>query len=127
MNDLYIIKDRLNEALKARDMTPQQLADKSGLYFTTIYRYLNGDRIPKTDSIEKMALALRVSPAWLLGYDVPMSPSETARPDIVLDMNGKTVVLEVKRLTPDRQEKLLSFYNYLLAEQGGAKDADTQV
>lgn len=26
MKDLYIIKDRLNEALKLRDMTPQQLA-----------------------------------------------------------------------------------------------------
>lgn len=128
MNELYIIKDRLNEALKARDMTPQQLADKSGLYFTTIYRYLNGERIPKTDSIEKMAKALNVSASWLLGYDVPMSPSDKAiKPDFVIEVNGKPVIIEVNKLTPEQQVKFASFYNYLLTEQGGADNADTDI
>lgn len=126
MNDLYIIKDRLNEALKARDMTPQQLADKSGLYFTTIYRYLNGDRIPKTDSIEKMALALRVSPAWLLGYDVPMSPSETSVDFAVINENQELVLL-IEQLPESDKQALKGIVEALLAKSKEAKDADTQV
>ena len=96
MNNLYIIKDRLKEALKTRDMTPQQLSDQSGLFLSTIYRYLNGERIPKTDSIEKMAEVLRVSPAWLLGYDVP------AAPDYIAEVDDLTLIIE--KLSPrDKQ------------------------
>lgn len=115
MKDLYIIKDRLNEALKAREMTPQQLADKSGLYFTSIYRYLNGERIPKTDSIEKMATALNVSPSWLLGYDVPMSP------DIVLETDELTLLIE--KLSPQEKATLKTIVETLVRKSEEAKKA----
>lgn len=115
MKDLYIIKDRLNEALKAREMTPQQLADKSGLYFTSIYRYLNGERIPKTDSIEKMATALNVSPSWLLGYDVPMSP------DIVLETDELTLLIE--KLSPQEKATLKTIVETLVRKSEEVKKA----
>lgn len=115
MKDLYIIKDRLNEALKAREMTPQQLADKSGLYFTSIYRYLNGERIPKTDSIEKMATALNVSPSWLLGYDVPMSS------DIVLETDELTLLIE--KLSPQEKATLKTIVETLVRKSEEVKKA----
>ena len=118
MNELYIIKDRLNEALKARDMTPQQLADKSGLYFTTIYRYLNGERIPKTDSIEKMAKALNVSPSWLLGYDVPMSPSA----DVIVETDELKLLIE--KLTPKDKETLKVIVETLVKKSEELKKAE---
>lgn len=117
MNELYIIKDRLNEALKAREMTPQQLADKSGLYFTTIYRYLNGERIPKTDSIEKMAKALNVSPSWLLGYDVPMSPSA----DMIVETDELKLLIE--KLTPQDKETLKAIVETLVKKSEELKKA----
>lgn len=90
MDDLNKFKDRLNEALALRDMTPQQLADVSGLHFTTVYRYLKGLRKPNSDSIERMAIALHVSPSWLFGYDVPMN----GEPDFIYKKGGVTVIIE---------------------------------
>lgn len=119
MNDLYIIKDRLNEALKAHDMTPQQLADRSGLYFTSVYRYLKGERIPKTDSIEKMAAVLNVSPAWLLGYDVPPVPDYPVK-----DENGELVAL-IEKLSPSDKETLKAIAETLLNKSKEAHNADS--
>lgn len=123
MKDLYIIKDRLNEALRLRNMTPRQLADKSGLYFTTIYRYLNGDRIPKTDSIEKMAAVLRVSPSWLLGYDAPMT--DKLEPDIIIEQDELTVIIE--QLTPQDKETLKAIAETLLNKSKESGDDNTKV
>ena len=123
MKDLYIIKDRLNEALRLRNMTPRQLADKSGLYFTTIYRYLNGDRIPKTDSIEKMAAVLRVSPSWLLGYDAPMT--DKLEPDIIIEQDELTVIIE--QFTPQDKETLKAIAETLLNKSKESGDDNTKV
>lgn len=123
MKDLYIIKDRLNEALRLRDMTPRQLADKSGLYFTTIYRYLNGDRIPKTDSIEKMAAVLRVSPSWLLGYDAPIDISE---PDLIIKQDELTVIIE--QLSDKDKDTLKAIAETLLKKSKEvSEDANTDI
>lgn len=115
MKDLYILKDRLKEALQMRDMTPKQLSDKSGLYLSTIYRYLNGERIPKTDSIEIMAKVLRVSPAWLLGYEVPPDP-----PDLTLAKDDLTILIE--QLEPRDKEVLLSIVKTLLDKSKEGSD-----
>lgn len=115
MNNLYIIKDRLSEALKARDMTPQQLADRSGLYFTSVYRYLKGERIPKTDSIEKMAAVLNVSPSWLLGYDVPIEPDYTVK----LDEDNLVVLID--KLSPDDKATLKTFVEALIKKSEDAR------
>lgn len=118
MKDLYIIKDRLNEALKMRDMTPQQLADRSGLYFTSIYRYLHGDRIPKTDSIEKMAAALNVSPSWLLGYDVPVTPDFTAK----YTEQDKELNMLIEKLSPDELNAVKAIIKTILNKGEKADD-----
>lgn len=124
MKDLYIIKDRLNEALRLRDMTPRQLADKSGLYFTTIYRYLNGDRIPKTDSIEKMAAVLRVSPSWLLGYDAPMT--DKLEPDLIIKQDELTVIIE--QLSDKDKDTLKAIAETLLKKSKEvSEDANTDI
>ena len=104
-------------------MTPGQLADKSGLYFTTIYRYLNGDRIPKTDSIEKMAAVLRVSPSWLLGYDAPMT--DKLEPDIIIEQDELTVIIE--QLTPQDKETLKAIAETLLNKSKESGDDNTKV
>lgn len=108
MKDLYILKDRLKEALQMRGMTPKQLSDKSGLYLSTIYRYLNGERIPKTDSIEIMANVLRVSPAWLLGYEVPPD-----LPDLTLTKDDNLIVL-IEQLRPTDRDAVEAIVKALI-------------
>ena len=105
MDSLYIIKDRLNEALIARKITRNELADKCGINKGTISRYLRGETIPRSFAIGRIAKALNVNPAWILGYDVPME--------------GDSVPIEinVELLTTTNQQKLLAYYEGLLDSQ----------
>lgn len=133
MKDLYIIKDRLNEALKYRDMTPKQLAERSGLHFTAIYRYLKGERIPKTDTIDLMANTLNVSPSWLLGYDVPMLLNDsTIKPDFTIKTEEDSFTLEIKRLsskmTEEQKQKAISIIEYVISKgKEDSKDDNSEV
>ena len=63
---------RLQEALTAKDMIPQELADKTRIGKASISQYLNGQHKPSNLSAGKMAEVLDVDPLWLMGFDVPM-------------------------------------------------------
>ena len=65
------LKDRLREALSAKNMKPIELSDTTGIPKSMISYYLSGKALPKADRIYKMSHTLDVSEAWLMGYDVP--------------------------------------------------------
>lgn len=105
MNNLYVIKERLIEAMKLRGMNLTELANKSGLAKSSVSRYLSGENIPRSIAIGKMANALNVSPAWILGYN--------------LTMDGKPIVnVEMDKLTEENKTRLLAYYQALLDSQG---------
>lgn len=104
MDNLYIIKDRLNEALALRGMNISELALKSGLNKSSVSRYLSGQMIPRSIAIGKMATALGVSPTWVLGYDVTMDGKEIRH-------------IDLGQLTEVNQEKLMAYYQALLDTQ----------
>lgn len=108
MDDLYIIKDRLNEALKIRDMNPIDLARVSGISKASVSRYLSGKVIPRSNAIEKMARALHVNPAWVLGYNTPMQSSEDS-----------STTIDTSKLTQANYQRLLAYYQALVDSQGG--------
>lgn len=105
MDNLYIIKERLLEAMRVRGMNATELASKSGLAKSSVSRYLSGENIPRSIAIGKMAKALNVSPAWILGYNLTMEGEE---------INN----LEVEKLTPENQTRLFAYYQALLDSQG---------
>ena len=77
--------DRFKEAFGGRSVT--EFANEIGVSKQAISAYLNGVRKPKKIVAEAIACQLNVSPAWLLGYDVPkesalasLSNSTTAKP-----------------------------------------------
>ena len=127
MDNLYIIKERLNEALQIRKMTATELAKKSGINKSSLSRYLSGENIPRSLSIDKLSKALRVNPAWILGYDVPMEDGVDTESDIspfstdfltkMTDVQQQ-LILEVMKLSPDNQFKMSNFMKFLLFEQG---------
>ena len=110
----YKIKERLNEALKIRGMTAAELAQKSGLQKSSVSRYLSGENGPRSLAIGKMAEALGVSPAWLLGYD--------------LTPEGDPIVrLDIEKLTETNRARLLAYYQALLDAQGGDEDGNPEM
>lgn len=109
------IKDRLSEALKARNMTPAELARRSGVDKGSISRYLSGKFEPKQSAVLSMAKALNVSPSWLLGYDVPVEPDYTVK----LDEDNLVVLID--KLSPDDKATLKTFVEALIKKSEDAR------
>lgn len=66
------IAQRMREALELRQMKQAELALKTGIGKSSISTYLTGEYNPKQINLYKIAKALNVSEAWLMGLDVPM-------------------------------------------------------
>ena len=64
--------ERLNRAMNIRNIKPIDLATKSKLSKSRISQYMNGVYDAKQDALFKLATALDVNVAWLMGHDVPM-------------------------------------------------------
>lgn len=112
MSTIYKIKDRLRHAMTLRGMTGKELARKTGLQNSSITRYLSGANIPRSIAIEKMARALDVSPAWLLGYD--------------LTIDGKPLVnIELDKLNEGNKARLFAYYQALLDSQEDDSNGNT--
>ena len=105
MDNLYVIKERLIEAMKLRQMTATELANKSGLAKSSVSRYLTGENIPRSIAIGKMANALNVSPAWILGYNLTIDGQEIPN-------------IEIDKLTEENKTRLLAYYQALIDSQG---------
>lgn len=97
------ISDRLREALIMAGMKQADLVRETGLDRGAISSYLSGKYEPKQKAIYKMARALGVSEAWLLGYDVPAARSDESK------KNDQLAKLIVKLRTDN------DFYNTVVA------------
>lgn len=64
------IASRLRAALEMRGMKQAELVELTGIGKSSISTYLRGSYIPKQKNIYKMAKALNVNEAWLMGEDV---------------------------------------------------------
>ena len=104
-------KDRLKEVLDKKGLRAVDLMDMTDVPKSAISFYLAGKSQPKADRLYKIAQALDISEAWLLGYDVPMARSLESKKN---DQLAKLVV----RMRNDE-----SFFNSVVALAG--LDADT--
>ena len=69
--------------------------------------YLSGAYEPKQDRIYDMSIALNVSEAWLMGYDVPMERSKTTNsPDQTKLTEGEEMLLNLFRQIPEDAQKM---------------------
>lgn len=66
------IAERIRKGLLIRSMKQTDLVEKTGIGKSSISTYLSGEYEPKKRNIYKIAQALDVNEAWLMGYDVPM-------------------------------------------------------
>lgn len=100
-------RDRLEKALEIRKMSIAELSRKSGINKGTISHYLKGAYEPKQTAIYNMALALNVSPSWLLGLDVTM--------------DGQHLAIDLDNLSDENKTRLFAYYQALIDIQGETK------
>lgn len=63
---------RLRQIMNDRNISQAELSKITGITASSISDWLNRKYDAKQDKIDKIASSLNISPAWLLGYDVPM-------------------------------------------------------
>lgn len=74
MNDISeSFSTRLDKAMKLRNMKSVELHEKTGISESLISKYLSGNALARQNKIFALSKALDVNPAWLMGYDVPIT------------------------------------------------------
>lgn len=92
------IADRFYTILAKRQISPAELARKSGLNESSISQYVNGVHKPSNISSQKMAEVLKVNPLWLMGYDVSMTDKTSYVVDE--DQNDKIAADDALKYAP---------------------------
>lgn len=77
------VGDRIRKARQEQDVTQQELADYIGVSKQAVYKYENNivTNIP-TDKVDAIAKRLRVSPAYLMGWEEQPSPAASKEPTV---------------------------------------------
>ena len=124
-------KNRLIEAMSIRNITAAQLSKLTGLSKPRISQYVNGVYEAKQEALYKLAKALDVSEAWLMGFDANIERVTTE--DLKTwdekynsdKVSGQAHIFEVmQKIIPDVYELLME-YNDLNEE--GKKQAILRV
>lgn len=101
---MYEINQRIRDEMKRQGLNNTDLARLSGLNRSSISRYVSDTIEPKQNAIGAIAKALKVSPAYLLGFDAPATS-----PDAI----------EFDKLSETNKARLLAYYRALIDSQGG--------
>ena len=137
--------ERLAQAIELRHTTASDLSKAVNISKSTMSYYLKGRFVPKQDKIYSLAKELRVSPTWLMGFNVSVdgdieappaeaiaqyaynSTTDTAKAlrdhllsaMKLLEQEQATSEIEAKynRLTPANQKSVMDMVDFLLAGQ----------
>ena len=102
---------RLKEIMEIRNIKQVDLMERTDISKGALSSYLSGRYIPKQENVYKLAKALSVNPAWLMGLDVPM---EISNENIEQQYDPKTVERAIRFLdayeqaNPDIQNAIQS-------------------
>lgn len=101
---------RLVDAMNAKGITAQELAERSGVGKSAISHYVNGNNEPRSRNAGKMAYVLDVNPLWLMGFDIDVI-EET---DVNIKINNV-----MHKMNKQQLERLLLYAKFLMSEMGG--------
>jgi transcriptional regulator with XRE-family HTH domain len=90
---------RLREAMERRGVTAADLSRETQISTSAISRYLKGEFTPKQDKMHALAISLRVSPAWLMGYDVSIDGKDNKPSDSNLRRDKYTFIKSLNKAT----------------------------
>lgn len=100
-------KHRLQELLDYLGMKPADFCKRCGLNKSALSNYLNGDRKPRQDKLALVSDAFGVSPAWLMGYDVPMEMDDKKAVPFSATPIEREIILKYRQSDEITKEMLL--------------------
>lgn len=110
---------RFKEAFGDRNLT--EFANSIGVSKQTISAYINGKRKPKAIVSAEIAKKLNVSPAWLLGFDVPKELETNATFEIPendkLTAEFVTLYSLFSQLSTEQQKMIIAQIKGILADK----------
>lgn len=110
------ISERIKEGLALREMKQADLVNISGISKGALSSYISGTYEPKQRNIYKIAKALNVNEAWLMGYDVPLERTENSinSSEINLSTEEKQHIEDLRKLNVLGKDKVFSYTKDLL-------------
>ncbi len=72
--------DRIKEGMAIRGLKQADLVERTGISKGALSSYISGKYAPKQNNIYRIAKALNVNEAWLMGADIPMGRDITSKP-----------------------------------------------
>ena len=105
------ISERIKEGLALREMKQADLVNISGISKGALSSYISGTYEPKQRNIYKIAKALNVNEAWLMGYDVPLERTENSinSSEINLSTEEKQHIEDLRKLNDLGKDKVFSY------------------
>jgi len=97
------IGKRIIGLLESKGLTQRELAKRLDITEVSVSRYINGERIPHSDIIAKMASVLNTTTDFLLGHNT----SEILTSDGYLDNRLRQIVYEMQDGKIDQTLELL--------------------
>ncbi len=85
--------NRLRLAMSTRGLKQSELSNITGINKGALSSYVSGRYQPKQKNLYKLAEALNVSPAWLMGYDVPMDNNPVID-NMIIGVNSRKIDLK---------------------------------
>lgn len=125
-----ITAERLKEALTDRNLSAQELADKSNVSKSSISQYVNGTSKPSNISAGKLATVLGVNPLWIMGFDVEkFEVLKKEDPTYYMDDETKQIAQQIydnptlkslfdmsSKMTPERLKAHVEFMKSLMGD-----------
>lgn len=96
---------RLKEAMNAKGLRQQDLADLSGVSKSNISHYVNGNHVPDNVMAYKLAKVLDVDPAWLMAIEEV--------PDCVMMPNNE-LIRTINKMDDAQLNRLLKYARKLM-------------
>ena len=109
MNELVDnFSNRLNTAIRIRNIKPIELSEKTGIDKSKISSYMSGRYKAKQDGVYLLAQALNVNEAWLMGLNVPMERKPATTDELVTLINS---------LDDNQQKNVIDYIQFLKSKK----------
>ncbi|MGZ9782497.1 helix-turn-helix domain-containing protein [Bacillus pseudomycoides] len=119
---------RLKQIRREHKLTQEQLGEKINVTKVSISGYENGNRTPDTETLQKLADCFDISVDYLLGRTNKRSlndtPDESNQP-----LNDPELGLwfkDIKDASPEKQEELRQFWEFIKMKEKNRKPGDEQ-
>ena len=102
------IANRMKIAMSNLKISQAELVKRTGIGKSSISTYLTGEYEPKQKNLYKIASALNVNEAWLMGLNVPMERKPATTDELVTLINS---------LDDNQQKNVIDYIQFLKSKK----------